>query len=128
MGMRNKKKMLLVEDCQSDVFLLENMLDEAGPDERMEITGVPRLVDAFQRIDRECFDVVLLDLNLLDMDGVASVAALHAQAPGTPIIVYSGTESDRLKEAALLCGAQRYLVKGQENGRSLWSAINSVTV
>ncbi len=121
-----RKKILVVEDCPSDVFLLQRMLDGQEDVQQVEITSVPRLIDAFRRIDEERFDVILLDLNLLDMDGVASVAALNAEAPGTPIIVYSGMESRQLREEAMLCGAQGYLVKGRENGLSLCNAINRV--
>lgn len=118
-----RKKLLIIEDCASDVCLLERMLETAGGLGQVQLTSVPRLIDAFQRIDDELFDVILLDLNLLDMDGVASVAALSAEVPGTPIIVYSGMENHKLKEAALMCGAKNYLVKGRENGRSLQDAI-----
>ena len=116
------KKLLVVEDCPSDVFLLERMLADSGVSD-IEITNVPRLIDAFQRIDREHFDVILLDLNLPDIDGVASIAALNAQVPGTPIIVYSGQDDPKLKLVAKMCGASGYLVKGRETGHSLEYAI-----
>lgn len=115
-------KALVIEDSASDVFLLERMLD-SGAGARVEITSVPRLIDAFRQIDDEHFDIILLDLNLLDMNGVASVAALAAEAPDTPIIVHSGMENRRLQEEALLCGAYDYLVKGQDSGPSLHNAI-----
>ena len=79
-------KILLVEDCKSDVLLLERMLEDVAVNCFYEITDVPRLVDAFYKIDREIFDLVMLDLNLIDIDGVASVAALRAQAPSLPIV------------------------------------------
>ena len=118
------KKMLIVEDCASDIFLIERMLSDAG-ETNVDIIGVPRLIDAFQMIDKNHFDVVMLDLNLLDMDGVASVAALSAEAPDTPIIVYSGMSDNKIKTEAMLCGARNYLVKGQENAASLRMAINN---
>ncbi|MDE3037824.1 MAG: response regulator [Pseudomonadota bacterium] len=120
----DKKKILVVEDCDSDVSLLKHMLGSAGGIKEMDIASVSRLIDAFQRIDEERFDVILLDLNLIDMDGVASVSALAAEAPHLPIIVYSGMEDRRIKEEALLCGASQYLVKGHEDGHSLRHAIN----
>lgn len=116
------RKMLVVEDCPSDVFLLENMLNESDCND-IEITNVARLIDAFQRIDKEEFDIILLDLNLPDIDGVASIAALNAQLPNTPIIVYSGQDDPKLKVVAKMCGASGYLVKGRETGRSLEYAI-----
>lgn len=112
-------RLLLIEDCKSDVFLLERMLEEVSVSCFYEITDVPRLVDAFYKIDKEPFDLVLLDLNLLDIDGVASVAALRAQAPDIPIVVYSGTDDTKTKEKAIMCGAAHYLVKGRESGFGL---------
>jgi len=114
---------LLVEDCKSDVVLIERMLEDAAFNCFYEITDVPRLVDAFSRIEHGIFDLVMLDLNLLDIDGIASVAALRAQAPSLPIIVYSGMDDAKLKEKALMCGATHYLVKGQQSGYGLTNVI-----
>jgi CheY-like chemotaxis protein len=116
-------RILLVEDCKSDVYLVERMLEDAGSHYLYDISDVPRLIDAFGRIDRDDFDLIMLDLNLLDIDGIASVAALHAQAPFTPIIVYSGMNDPRLKEKALMCGASYYLVKGHESSAGLKSIL-----
>jgi len=109
-------RILLIEDCKSDVFLMERILENVSVNCFYEITDVPRLVDAFYKIDQETFDLVMLDLNLLDIDGVASVAALRAQVAHLPIIVYSGTDDAKTKEKAMMCGATHYLVKGRESG------------
>lgn len=119
-------RILLVEDCKSDVFLFERMLENATVNCFYDITDVPRLVDAFSKIDSESYDIIMLDLNLLDIDGVASVAALRAQAPKLPIIVYSGTDDARIKEKAIMCGATHYLVKGRESGYGLKHMIERV--
>lgn len=111
-------RILLVEDCKSDVFLVERMLEEASL-KSVEIVDVPRLIDAFSKIDGQRFDLVMLDLNLLDIDGVASVAALRAEAPNIPIIVYSGMDDAKIKEKAMMCGATHYLVKGRESSYGL---------
>ena len=47
------------------------------------------------------------------------VAALHAEFPNIPIIVYSGMDDPKLKEKALMCGAKSYLVKGKESPYAL---------
>lgn len=112
-------KILLVEDCKSDVFLVNRMLEDVSVNCSYEITDVPRLIDAFYKIDEDVFDLVMLDLNLLDIDGVSSVAALRAQVPGLPIVVYSGMDDARMKEKALMCGATHYLVKGKESSYGL---------
>lgn len=110
-------KVLLVEDSEGDVLHFKRMLLAVSA--HISVKAVARLVDAFHAIEQEKFDVILLDLNLLDVDGVVSVAALHAEFPDIPIIVYSGMDDAKLKEAALMCGAKRYLVKGQESPYAL---------
>jgi CheY-like chemotaxis protein len=119
-------RLLLVEDCKSDVFLMERMLEGIAVNCFLEITDVPRLIDAFSKIDRAEFDLILLDLNLLDIDGIASIAALRAQAPAIPIVVYSGMDNAKLQEKALLCGATHYLVKGRVNVHNLRAIIEQV--
>lgn len=119
---------LLVEDCKSDVYLFEQLLEQCAVGCFYEITDVPRLADAFRKLEHEPFDLVMLDLNLLDIDGVTSVAALHAQVPHLPIIVYSGTDDARTKEKALLCGASYYFVKGLETGTGLKQIIERIVL
>jgi CheY-like chemotaxis protein len=117
-------KLLLVEDCKSDVFLCKKLLTDGGLDDMaLHITDVPRLRDAFYELDHAIFDIILLDLNLLDIDGLESVAALHAEIPHIPVIVYSGSDNAALQKQALQCGARQYLVKGRETGHSLAASI-----
>lgn len=119
-------KILMVEDSQGDVYLMKRLLEEASVDCPYEIMDVPRLVDAFHQLEKETFDLVLLDLNLLDIDGLSSVAALHAQAPDLTIVVYSGMDDPKIKENALICGATDYLVKGSENGQNIKNIIERI--
>ena len=121
-------RILVVEDCKSDVALLEQLLEDCNMQCFYEICDVPRLVDAFYSLDREHFDIVMLDLNLLDVDGVANVTALHAQAPELPLVVYSGVDDIRIKSKALMCGASHYFVKGHETGQSLKQIIENVAM
>lgn len=121
-------RILLIEDNKSDVFLMERMLEDVSVNCFYDITDVPRLVDAFYKIDQEKFDLVMLDLNLLDIDGVASVTALRAQAPYVPIVVYSGMDDAKIKEKAMMCGATHYLVKGRESSFGLKCMIERAVV
>lgn len=112
-------RVLQVEDAQSDVYLLGKMLRDASPEYEFSILDVPRLTEAIEQLGKESFDVIMLDLNLLDTDGVSSVAALKAVCATVPIIVYSGSDDRRLREEAMLCGAQHYLIKGKESPYAL---------
>lgn len=121
-------RILVVEDCKSDVALLEQLLEDCNMQCFYEISDVPSLVDAFYSLDREHFDMVMLDLNLLDVDDVANVAALHAQVPMLPLIVYSGMDDDKIKDKALMCGASHYFVKSHETGQALKQIIENAAM
>ena len=110
---------LLVEDSKSDAAMVQRILSDASPHIAYHFTTTPRMVDALYILDTKMFDIALLDLNLLDVDGVAAVSALHAAMPDTPIIVYSGTDDVALRQQAALCGARHYLVKGRESGYAI---------
>jgi CheY-like chemotaxis protein len=123
---RKSLSLLIIEDSESDVYLVQSLLQEIYPRISFNVTDAPRLVDAFKIVKRDKFDIILLDLNLLDIQGVASVAALHAEIPETPIIVYSGMDDPNLRKESLLCGAQYYLVKGKQTAASLKTVIDDV--
>ncbi|MBI1274336.1 MAG: response regulator [Alphaproteobacteria bacterium] len=123
---KQEVRILLIEDSAGDVLMVKHLLGEVASDYDFAFTDVARLVDAFRLMEQERFDIIMLDLNLLDFDGVVSVAVLHGEKPEVPIIVYSGTDNDRVREQAMLNGAVRYLVKGQENGTAIYKAIENV--
>lgn len=108
-------RVLLIEDSKSDVVFIRRLLRDACTQSTLEVDDVPRMVDALELLDSQHFDLILLDLNLLDIDGAASVAAIHAVVPQVPIIVHSGTCDLQLKQEAMLCGARHFLVKGHES-------------
>jgi NarL family two-component system response regulator LiaR len=56
-------------------------------------------------------DVVLMDLVMPEMDGVAAIRAIHAAQPRTAIIALSSFGEERLVRAALAAGARSYLLK-----------------
>lgn len=56
-------------------------------------------------------EVVLVDLNIPDRDGVELLGALRAQLPDTKLLVLSGYDDDFRVAEALRAGAQGYLVK-----------------
>jgi DNA-binding NarL/FixJ family response regulator len=57
-------------------------------------------------------EVVLLDLEMPGMDGVAAIPALQQAAPDTRILVFTAYDTDERVFGALRAGAQGYLLKG----------------
>lgn len=60
---------------------------------------------------RERPDLVLADLRMPVMDGMALVARIRTESPGTPVIVISGTDDDNARAAAIAQGANEYVLK-----------------
>lgn len=57
-------------------------------------------------------DVVLLDLEMPEMDGLQAIQALRAQAPEVKVIVFTAYDTDERILGAVQAGARGYLLKG----------------
>src|SRR5579864_9257102 len=119
-------RVLLVEDNPGDARLLVELLreTEAG---RLKLEQVDRLNTALERLSRERFDLVLLDLSLPDEQGLNTLVRAHACAPKVPIVVLTGLDDEGLAVKAVRAGAQDYLVKGRVDGDLLVRSIRYAT-
>ncbi|MBF0549457.1 MAG: response regulator [Deltaproteobacteria bacterium] len=68
-------------------------------------------------------DVLLIDPNLLDLDGGDILAKIMARVTGPAVIVLGREDDDLTATQALRSGAQDYLVKSRLNGAQLLQAI-----
>ena len=67
-----------------------------------------------QNVNKEQFDLIILDLYMPDMNGLQLLTDLQAQHFQTPIIVYSQAMQREIVVEALSHGAKSYLVKPQK--------------
>ena len=114
----DEMRILVIEDSATDSELLRTMLM------RVEADGVstevaPSLVEGIACLEDKGADVVLLDLDLPDSEGLATVEALVAKAPEVPVVVYTGWADTSIGADAVQRGAQDYLVKGEANAETL---------
>jgi signal transduction histidine kinase len=58
-------------------------------------------------------DVVLLDLAMPGLDGLAAIPDIRARSPKVGIVVFSGLDAGTMRKRALDRGADRYVEKGQ---------------
>ncbi|KAA1417162.1 response regulator transcription factor [Nocardioides humilatus] len=70
-------------------------------------------------------DVVLTDLSMPGLDGIAAIRQLRADHPDLPVLVLTMHEDDEQVFGALRAGARGYLIKGVD-GEELERAIESV--
>lgn len=117
--MTNKTtKLLQIEDNPAAARLVREFLVRDYP-VQFEIVLVDRLADGLEQLDREAFDVILLDLELPDSRGFPTFEKVHPHSPGVPIIIFSSLDDDQLAIQILHAGALGYLVKGDVNASTL---------
>src|SRR5690242_1373753 len=110
--MNNGFSILTVEDSPSDLFLIERML-------RQSSLGIGRLYStdrirrAYEILQSEEINLVLLDLTLPDSFGINSFLQLKPAVQKIPVIILTGLSDTNLAVEAIKEGAQDYLVKGE---------------
>jgi PAS domain S-box-containing protein len=115
-------RVLLVEDNPGDARLFTELVRDAGA-VQWKLVHLDRLSSALNRLRREPFDVMLLDLSLPDADGLETLIRAHAEAPKIPIVVLTGHDDEALAVRAVRAGAQDSLVKGRLDGELLVRSI-----
>jgi two-component system, OmpR family, KDP operon response regulator KdpE len=101
-----KPSILVVEDDEAFVRVLSTALGADGYQVMDAVTGQNAIAEVRTRNP----DVVLLDLGLPDVDGLALVGELRKHT-AVPIIVVSGRDHETNKVAALDAGANDYVTK-----------------
>ncbi len=111
-------KVLLVEDDLEDVALFEEALVEIEESlytrewmRRCEFVPSDRVAEALDLIQRESFDVILLDTSLPDGSGLDAFLRVQRAAPAIPIVVLAATDDEPLAVSLVRQGAQDYLLK-----------------
>ena len=115
-------KILVVEDTPGDVFLIKFYLEELDPD-NYEIQSVDNLTEAHYMLEREAFDVVLLDLHLPDSQVMITLQHSVEKFPNDVFIVLTGLSDEKVGLEAVKNGAQDFLVKGRIDSKTLDSSI-----
>ncbi len=116
--------LLLVEDSPTDAQIVRRALRQTtGAMEVRQglfsVVRVDRLAMARQLLRQDSFDIVLLDLQLPDSQGLDTLDEVRAAAGDVPIVVLTGSDDDGLALAAIQRGAQDYASKHAIDGRLL---------
>jgi len=114
-------RVLLIEDNPSDVELIREYLSDVQP-VQIELEHFEHLSGGLAGLARlsQCLpDVVLLDLNLPDSEGLDTFQRLHADQPNVPVVVLTVLDVDGLGLQALGAGAEDYLPKSELRPRLL---------
>lgn len=100
-------KILIVDDEESIRFFLRELLERDG----YAVVTADSGEVALRHIEREEFDLALVDLKMRGISGTDVLRALHTQAPDTVVIMLTGHGSLESAVEALRQGAHDYLFK-----------------
>jgi DNA-binding response OmpR family regulator len=102
-----KAKVLLVDDEESFLTTLAKRLEMRG----MAVTTVTRGQDAVATVEKQDYDLVVLDLSMPGIDGLETLRLIKARQPEAEIIMLTGEGSIRTSIAAMKLGAEDFLQK-----------------
>jgi len=103
----NKKRILVVEDDEEMRSLLKDFFEEDG----FEIDSVSNGSEAFRRIAREPFDLIITDIRMPGLTGLDILPGIKKLQPEVSIIVITAFGSEEVRRKALERGATAYLEK-----------------
>jgi two-component system, cell cycle sensor histidine kinase and response regulator CckA len=110
-SIRSVLRLLLVEDDQAFSTFVTTALGTGG--EPLELRTAADLSEALRELGDIPPDAVLLDLNLPDSQGLATLREVLAACPEVAVVVLTGLDDAAIARAALKLGAQDWLVKGE---------------
>lgn len=106
--MSDKKfSILLVEDEENLQEALKLNLELEG----YEVTGAWDGAEALQAVEKEYFDLIILDVMLPEIDGITVCETIRLTNPDIPILILSAKNSSADRVLGLKKGADDYLTK-----------------
>ena len=101
------EKVLLVDD---DVEFLDT-LSERMRTRGMEVSTSSSGVEALKKVEREAYDVIILDLMMPGVDGLETLEVLKAKRPELQVILLTGHATVEKGIEAMKLGALDFLEK-----------------
>jgi len=103
-----KTRVLVIEDTLQDAQALFGLLGKAG---KYIVEFADCLAKGLRRAKQGGIDIVILDLELPDSQGLNSFTRLYTEVPHIPIVVWTTNEREEVAVQAVQCGAQDHLIK-----------------
>ena len=100
------KKILIAEDNNSNYILMTYILKKYYQFERAK-NGQ----EAVDMVDKEAFDLVLMDIKMPIMDGLEATKAIKEKHPELPVIALTANAFDSDRQLAMEAGCDDFLSK-----------------
>jgi len=116
-------KVLLIEDNLADIVLIKEMLKESL-NTTFKLYDAHYLDEGLKYLEENEIDVLLLDLNLPDSQGLDTFQKANEKAPNVPIIILTAFDDEYTAVEAVKEDAQDYLTKGKVDSDLLTRSIS----
>lgn len=120
---KQRRTALIIDDSAEDRELYRRYLSR-DQDYSYTILEAESGEDGFELWQQNHADIILLDYQLPDFDGLEFLTKLLPQQPFLPVIVITGQGNEEIAVQTIKAGAQDYLFKGQISPQSLLFAVN----
>jgi len=103
----DKKRILVVEDDEEMRSLLKDFIEAEG----FEADSVSNGAEAFRKLAKESFDLVITDVRMPGLTGLEILPGVRKLQPKASIIVITAFGSEQVCRRAIERGATAYLEK-----------------
>ena len=121
---RARRRLLLVDDDEGTRNLLTKML-EAQYDVETAVDATTAL-EALQKTDAPGYDLMISDLNMPGMDGIALIRAVKDIRPKLPVIIITGFSTEKSAIDAVNLRVAGYLTKPLRDAQVLEAAARAL--
>ena len=101
------KSILMVDDERNFLLLLDRLLTKNG----FHVKTASDASQALNLVDQERFDVAILDIHMIPVDGITLLAELSKRSPSTKVIMITGYPSVDARNNCIKNGAALLLTK-----------------
>ncbi|HMD81428.1 MAG TPA: response regulator, partial [Anaerolineales bacterium] len=122
--MTYKIRVLYAEDNPFDAELIQSKFRRKAP--HFDLIIVPNGKECLQKLQSSRFDVVLVDHQLPDMDGLRLIDEIRKINLNIPIVLFTGAGDETIVVAALKRGASDYIRKSFDNFSALPSVLKNI--
>jgi len=119
--MSSKAGSILIVDDEADVLA---SLDELMRTEGYQTATASTAAAGLEKLDKEPFDLVLLDISLPDSNGIDVLRTIKRDSPELPVIMITAYDSSQIAFQASREGAESYITKPWDNDKLLLEISN----
>jgi DNA-binding NtrC family response regulator len=102
-----ERSVLVVDDEENLLVLLERILSKEG----FLVRTASNAYQALDLVDRNTFDLAILDIKMFPVDGVALLSEIKKRSPSINVVMITAYPTVDTRNECLKIGASTYLTK-----------------